>query len=167
MMTDLLLYARPPKPRLVHVDVVALVESLLSFLRMDPAWHDVECRVEGTSAGTMADAELLKVALQNLLINALQAMGGRGRLAIVLGGTADTVQIDVVDSGPGISADAQSRIFTPFFTTKARGTGLGLATVKRIAEAHRGEIRVVATGAGGTIVRLSLPASHGPSGRLE
>ena len=167
MMTDLLLYARPPKPRLVHVDVVTLVESLLSFLRMDPAWRDVECRVEGTAGGALADAELLKVAIQNLLINALQAMGGRGRLAIRLAGTQNVVQIDVVDSGAGIPTEALSRIFTPFFTTKARGTGLGLPTVKRIADAHRGEIRVVATGADGTTVRLSLPASHGPSAPLE
>ena len=167
MMTDLLLYARPPKPRLVHVDVPTLVESLLSFLRMDPAWREVECRVEGTASGVMADAELLKVALQNLLINALQAMGGRGRLAILIGATPNGVQIDVVDSGPGIPPDALSRLFTPFFTTKARGTGLGLATVKRIADAHRGEIRVVATGTSGTTVRLSLPASRGPSVQLE
>lgn len=167
MMTDLLLYARPPKPRLVHVDVAALVESLLSFLRMDPSWRGVECRVEGAAAGAMADAELLKVALQNLLINAHQAMGGRGRLAILLRETAAAVQIDIVDSGPGIPADVQSRLFTPFFTTKARGTGLGLATVKRIADAHRGEIRVVATGTSGTTVRLSLPAFHGASVQLE
>jgi PAS domain S-box-containing protein len=159
MMTDLLLFARPPKPRLVRVDVAALIESLLSFLRMDPAWHDVECRVEGTTWMVTADAELLKVALQNLLINALHAMGGQGRLAIVLSRTDDQAQIDIVDSGPGIPEDVQSRLFTPFFTTKARGTGLGLATVKRIADAHRGEIRVVATGAAGTTVRLSLPAS--------
>ena len=167
LMTDLLLYARPPKPRLVRVDVAALVESLLSFLRMDPAWRDVECRVEGTAADVMADAELLKVALQNLLINALQAMGGRGRLAILIGATANAVQIDVVDSGPGIPPDALSRLFTPFFTTKARGTGLGLATVRRIADAHRGEIRVVTSGASGTTVRLSLPASPGRSVQLE
>ena len=107
------------------------------------------------------------MAIQNLLINALQAMGGRGRLAIRLAGTQNVVQIDVVDSGAGIPPEALSRIFTPFFTTKARGTGLGLPTVKRIADAHRGEIRVVATGADGTTVRLSLPASHGPSAPLE
>jgi PAS domain S-box-containing protein len=167
MMTDLLLFARPPKPRLVRVDVAALVESLLSFLRMDPAWQDVECRVDGTTSVVTADAELLKVALQNLLINALQAMAGRGRLVIRLLRTTDAVHIDVVDSGPGIAPDAQSRLFTPFFTTKARGTGLGLATVKRIADAHRGDIRVVATGADGTTVRLSLPAAPSPSAPLE
>jgi PAS domain S-box-containing protein len=167
MMTDLLLFARPPKPRLVPVDVAALTESLLSFLRMDPAWREVDCRIEGTPPPVTADAELLKVALQNLLINALQAMGGRGRLSIVLSEAAAGVQIDVVDSGPGIPPEAQSRLFTPFFTTKARGTGLGLPTAKRIAEAHRGEIRVVETGPRGTILRLTLPASPVPSASLD
>ncbi len=159
MMTDLLLFARPPKPRLVRVDLASLVESLLAFLRMDPAWLKVDCRVEGATPAVTADAELLKVALQNLLINALQAMGGTGRLSVVLSQASDTVHIDVVDSGPGIPPEAQSRLFTPFFTTKSRGTGLGLATVKRIADAHRGEVRVVETGSHGTIVRLILPAS--------
>jgi two-component system sensor kinase FixL len=158
MMTDLLLFARPPKPRLVNVDVAALIESLVSFLRMDPAWDDVQCRIEGNSVAVIADAELLKVALQNLLINALQAMGGQGRLAIVVRHTADRVHIDIADSGPGMSPEAQSRLFTPFFTTKARGTGLGLATARRIADAHRGEIRVVETGPQGTTVRFTLPA---------
>lgn len=167
MMTDLLLFARPPKPRLVQVDPAALIESLLSFLRMDPAWLDVDCRVEGTTSTVTADAELLKVALQNLMINALQAMSGRGRLTIVLSQVGDVVQIDVVDSGPGIPPEAQPRLFTPFFTTKARGTGLGLATARRIADAHRGEIRVVETGAHGTIVRMTLPTSPARSRPLE
>lgn len=159
MMTDLLLFARPPKPRPVQVDLAALIESLLSFLRLDPAWRDVDCQIEGTTPVVTADAELLKVAFQNLLINALQAMSGRGRLAVVLTQVVDTVQIDVVDSGPGIPEEARSRLFTPFFTTKARGTGLGLATARRIADAHRGEVRIVDTGAHGTIVRVTLPAS--------
>ena len=159
MMTDLLLFARPPKPRLVRVDVTALIESLVSFLRMDPAWQHVECRVGGTSGAVTADAELLKVALQNLLINAFQAMGGRGRLVVDIRQVSDKVHIDVVDSGPGILPEAQSRLFTPFFTTKARGTGLGLATARRIADAHRGEIRVVETSPRGTTLRVTLPAA--------
>lgn len=167
MMTDLLLFARPPKPRLVQVDLAALIESLLSFLRMDPAWLNVDCQVEGTTSAVTADAELLKVALQNLMINALQAMSGQGRLTIVLSQVGDVVQVDVVDSGPGIPPEAQPRLFTPFFTTKARGTGLGLPTARRIADAHRGEIRVVETGSHGTIVRMTLPASPVAAAPLE
>jgi len=159
MMTDLLLFARPPKPRLAAVDVTGLVESLVSFLRMDAAWHTATCRVEGRAPIVLADAELLKVALQNLLLNALQAMDGRGQLTVAMHHAGGMVHIDVTDSGAGIASDVQPRLFTPFFTTKARGTGLGLATVRRIAGAHRGEISVIATGPSGTTMRLSLPAS--------
>jgi PAS domain S-box-containing protein len=159
MMTDLLLFARPPKPRLAAVDVTGLVESLVSFLRMDAAWHTATCRVEGHASMVLADAELLKVALQNLLLNALQAMDGRGQLTVTMHHADGMVHIDVADSGAGIAPDVQPRLFTPFFTTKARGTGLGLATVRRIAGAHRGEITVIATGPSGTTMRLSLPAS--------
>jgi len=158
MMTDLLLFARPPKPRLAAVEVTGLVESLVSFLRMDSAWHTASCRVEGQAAIVLADAELLKVALQNLLLNALQAMDGRGQLTVAMHHEDGMVHIDVTDSGTGIASDVQPRLFTPFFTTKARGTGLGLATVRRIASAHRGEVSVIATGPSGTTMRLSLPA---------
>ena len=99
MMTDLLLYARPPKPRLVTVEVRALVESLLAFLQLDPAWRGVESCIEGTAPAVLADAELIKVALQNLLLNALQAMDGRGTLTVLLHEEGPVVQIDVVDSG--------------------------------------------------------------------
>jgi signal transduction histidine kinase len=84
-------------------------------------------------------------------------MDARGTLTVRLHGEGGAVNIDVVDSGHGIPPEAYSRLFTPFFTTKARGTGLGLATVRRIADAHHGDVRVIATGAGGTTVRLKVP----------
>ena len=161
MVTDLLLYARPPKPRLAAIDVTTLVESLVSFLRMDPAWQAIDCRIKGHAPVVLADAELLKVAMQNLLLNALQAMDGRGDLTVSMRQAGEMVEIDVIDTGSGISHEAHPRLFTPFFTTKARGTGLGLATVRRIAGAHRGTVAVVSTGPAGTTIRLSLPAhSH-------
>ena len=163
MMTDLLLYARPPKPHVMLLDITALAENLVGFVRMDPAWSAVECRVEGSSPGVMGDAEMLKLALQNLLLNALQAIGGRGSVSVRLSEEDTNVNIDVVDTGSGISPDVQSRLFTPFFTTKARGTGLGLATVRRIAKAHRGDVVVLATGSTGTTMRLSLPVQQHPA----
>jgi len=160
MMTDLLLYAKPPKPRFAQVDVGGLVDGLVTFLRMDSAWREVHSHIEGQVPPVLADAELLKVALQNLLLNALQAMDGRGRLAISMSRVHGMLHIDVIDSGTGIPPEAHARLFTPFFTTKARGTGLGLATVRRVALAHRGDVTVVATGASGTTIRLSIPAQE-------
>ena len=157
MMGDLLLYARPPKPRLTRVRIGDLVESLVAFMRLDPSWRDVDVRVAGQSPEILADGELLKVALQNLFVNAVQAMAGPGRLRVQLEVSDGHVHLDVADSGPGIRPDVQDRLFTPFFTTKARGTGLGLATVRRIAEAHRGAVRITGSDSTGTTVRLSLP----------
>ena len=163
LMTDLLLYARPPKPRPQALDVTGLVESLTTFLRMDPAWNQVDCRVSGDRQHVLADAELLKIALQNLLMNALHATNGRGRVSVIVLREGGTVHVDVVDVGSGIPADVLPQIFTPFFTTKARGTGLGLPTARRIARAHGGELAVVASGPNGTTFRLSLPAHSGTS----
>jgi PAS domain S-box-containing protein len=157
MMTDLLLYSRPPKPHLQLLDVTSLVESLVAFLRMDPAWTEVRCRVAGDSHLVLGDAELLKVALQNLLLNALHAMDGRGEVAVLIERDGGTIHLDVVDSGAGIPAAAMPRLFTPFFTTKARGTGLGLPTARRIARAHGGDIDVISTGPAGTTIRLRMP----------
>ena len=162
MMTDLLLYARPPKPSLEVLNVTALVESLVAFLRMDPAWGPAKSRVSGDPQLVLADAELLKVALQNLLLNALQAMEGRGEVGVVIQRDDGFVNLDVVDSGSGIPDAAMPRLFTPFFTTKARGTGLGLPTARRIARAHGGDVQVISTGPAGTTIRLKLPLQDRP-----
>jgi two-component system sensor kinase FixL len=170
LMGDLLLYARPPQPTFTDVRVVELLEALVAFLECDPAWAGLEVRIEpgGVAGWLRADGELLRIALQNLLLNALQAMqatrasSGRGAIVVSLQESAGQLHIDVRDAGEGIAPHAQARLFTPFFTTKARGTGLGLATVRRIAGVHGGEISVLSTGPGGTTMRLSLPVP--PSG---
>jgi two-component system sensor kinase FixL len=162
LMNDLLLYARPPRPQIVRVDLEPLVESLLAFYAADPAWANVRITVHGTSAGVAADPELLKIALQNLLLNAVQAMRGEGDLELRLQDTDEGTVIDVVDSGPGIPPEVAERLFTPFFTTKARGTGLGLSTVRRIAQAHGGDVRIIQTGPGGTTVQLALHSVQAP-----
>jgi len=159
LMGDLLLYARPPRPSPVAIDGLELVNGLIAFFRQDPEWRGLDVEVRGT-AQVCADPELLKITLQNLLLNAAQAMHGRGRLEVELGHSGRFVYVEVTDAGPGISADDRDRVFTPFFTTKARGTGLGLATVKRIAEAHGGDISIAQTSSTGTTMRLTLPMAE-------
>jgi len=90
-------------------------------------------------------------------MNAAQAMQGRGAVQVMLEPLDGVCRVTVRDSGPGIPADVRERIFTPFFTTKARGTGLGLPTAKRIVEAHGGSIGVYCPPGGGTTVEVRLP----------
>jgi signal transduction histidine kinase len=156
LVGDLLLYARPPRPQPTAFDLADLTAALVTFLGADPAWRSVDVVVEG-GAVAMADAELLRIALQNLLINAGEAMTDGGRLHVAISASNGLTHVDVTDAGPGIPAAAQANVFKPFFTTKPRGTGLGLGIARRIAEAHGGSVDILRTGPAGTTVRLTLP----------
>jgi two-component system sensor kinase FixL len=117
LMTDLLIYARPPRPRMSEVDVTGLMKALIAFFASDPAWRDLRVTVHGALDGLRADPELLKVAFQNLLLNAAQAMHGRGDITVTLQQSNDIAHLDVSDSGPGIPPEVREKLFTPFFTT--------------------------------------------------
>jgi signal transduction histidine kinase len=102
---------------------------------------------------------MMRVVIQNLLINSAHAMQGKGRIRVAVAPADATCQIAFVDAGPGIPADLRDKIFTPFFTTKTRGSGLGLPTVKRLIDAHQGEIAIHCPPSGGTTVAIRLPIS--------
>ena len=159
LIKDLLLFARPPQPRPLPVDLAGLVRTTADLLAGDPALNGVAIHIDGDAPAVMADAELLKIVFQNLLVNAAQAMQGRGEIRVTLQTLDGTCRVAVRDTGPGIAADVRERIFTPFFTTKARGTGLGLATARRIVEAHAGRIAIDDAAGGGTTVTVELPVA--------
>jgi len=100
---------------------------------------------------------MLKIVFQNLFINSAHAMQGRGRLSVTVTGEDGRCHIAVTDSGPGIPADIREQVFVPFFTTKARGSGLGLPTAKRLVEANQGHIAIDCPVTGGTTVTVDLP----------
>jgi two-component system sensor kinase FixL len=157
MMKDLLLFARPPKPKAAPIDLVPLVKTTANLLSTDPALREVEIEVEGTAPLVSADPDMMRVVFQNLLINGAHAMQGKGRIRVAVEPVDSTCQIAFVDAGPGIPPDVRDKIFTPFFTTKTRGSGLGLPTVKRLIDAHNGQISIDCPPAGGTTVVIRLP----------
>ncbi|MCC7007428.1 MAG: PAS domain S-box protein [Acidobacteria bacterium] len=157
LMSDMLLFARPPQPVVQAIDVGDLLQGALAFFRSDPQAQQLNIHVEPTAGTVLADPQLMKIALQNLLINAGHAMRGRGDLTLRTTTSDGRLHIDVIDHGPGIPPENRERVFTPFFTTKSRGTGLGLPTVRRIAESHRGTVEILESGPDGTTIRLSLP----------
>jgi two-component system, LuxR family, sensor kinase FixL len=158
LVKDLLLFARPPNPRPQAVDLRALVSSTASLLAEDPAVAAVRVDVHGTAPPVMADPELLKIVFVNLLVNGAQAMQGKGVLRVSVASVDSHCQLSFHDSGPGIPTDIREKIFTPFFTTKSAGSGLGLPTAKRLIEAHAGTIRIECPADGGTLVTVHLPA---------
>ncbi len=112
------------------------------------------------------DAQLLHLALGNLFTNALQAMPQGGSLHVELRREVHDGQplacLAITDSGPGIPPEVLARVFEPFYTTKAAGIGLGLAIVRRIVDAHQGEVRVLSTMGQGTRVVVHLPLGKAP-----
>ena len=159
LIQDLLVFARPPAPRHSDTDLRVLVESVVALLKRDPAFADLVVSIEGQPPPIRGDQNLLTIAFQNLLINAAQAMQGRGTIRVSLRARDGWHDVEIADTGPGIPQEIRAQLFRPFKTTKARGTGLGMATAKRLIELHDGRIHVTCPERGGTIVTVSLPAA--------
>jgi two-component system sensor kinase FixL len=157
MMKDLLLFARPPKPKRMPTEIVALLMATAGLLKEDAGARDIQVDIKGLAPPVPADGEMLKMVFHNLLINGAHAMGGRGRIRVNVTTENATCQIAVSDDGPGIPLDVQEKVFIPFFTTKRRGTGLGLPTARRFIEAHDGRITIQSPPSGGTTVTVQLP----------
>jgi signal transduction histidine kinase len=104
-----------------------------------------------------ADREKLRRALLNLARNAAEASPSGAQVEIVARADTSGAVIEVLDRGSGLTAEAREKLFRPFFTTKERGTGLGLALAKKVADAHRGTLELLAREGGGTVARLTLP----------
>jgi len=109
----------------------------------------------------------------NLLMNAYEAMEGRGAVTISahparLDDGADgreALRVDVADNGPGMPPDVAERVFDPFYTTKPQGSGLGLAIVRKIVDAHDGRIDLQTSREQGTTIRITLPVTADTDGR--
>ncbi|MEW5757152.1 MAG: ATP-binding protein [Pseudomonadota bacterium] len=120
-----------------------------------------EC--EAAPIALCGNRQMLKSAVQNLVDNAMHALGAHGEITIsVRRAAGNSVDVLVADNGPGIAAELKEKIFEPFFTTSASGTGLGLAVVRQIAQAHGGEVWVESQPGGGATfgVRLPMAAAH-------
>jgi signal transduction histidine kinase len=107
------------------------------------------------------DPNMLRQSLVNLLRNAFEVTRQTRPIQVVLTQEPQAVVLSVIDDGPGVAAGAREDIFSPFFTTRAQGTGLGLAVVAQAARAHRGSVRVVDASQGGAHFELRIPMQSG------
>jgi PAS domain S-box-containing protein len=160
IVQDLLQFARPRQPVLAPVPLPALFQETAGLLRNDPQFAGIAVRVNLPEVTWLVDREQLRIVLLNLFVNSAQAMDGHGQIEVSATATANRLVLRIVDEGPGLAAEARERLFEPFYTTKHRGTGLGLVTARRILEAHNGELELHSPPEGGTVAILTLP---GPS----
>ncbi len=159
VVEDLLVFARPRELRTEPVDLAALIRQTIELIRRDPIVSAIDVTIDGSAGLVQADAVQLQLVLHNVLMNAVQAMSGRGSVHITFSRTNGRCQASIADAGPGMPPDVLAHAFEPFFTTKSRGTGLGLPLARRIVEAHGGEITLGTPPGGGTTVTLVLPAA--------
>ncbi len=153
--------ARPRTNPSERLDATAVLTEIRSLLHVEARRHRVQLEVAGACAPLHADRTLLTQALLNLALNAVQATanGGTVRLcarSFALAG-GDRVVFAIEDRGIGLPAEVRTRLFTPFFTTKANGTGLGLSSCRRIAAELKGALRLYPRGGGGCRALLALP----------
>jgi signal transduction histidine kinase len=106
----------------------------------------------------MIDVSSLRGALMNLILNPIEAMPEGGTLSINSKWTAETLQLEITDTGKGIAEDQIKKIFEPFYTTKEQGLGLGMAYAKKILEEHGGSISLDSKSGEGTTIHITLPA---------
>jgi two-component system, sporulation sensor kinase E len=159
IVTQFLQAIRPTPPRLVQANLNDVTRETMELLRPElenRGLHIVEKPARGLPAAKLDPAQI-KQALVNIIKNAMQAMNRGGELTVQTGATPDNVWVSVSDTGCGIPEDQLNRIFAPFFTTKKKGSGLGLMIVQRIVRDHGGRIDLESVPNKGTTFRVWLP----------
>ena len=157
-------FTRPEDLRLQPVKVNSLLDEILPIIETEASKNNVKVTVEvpSTLPAVNGDSAMLRQAFLNLAINACQAMPSGGSLRLTSAPISRSrVEVRVQDTGVGIAPDHLSKIFNLYFTTKERGTGIGLSMVYRIIQMHDGEIEVQSTPARGTTFRVLLPRASG------
>jgi len=164
LINDLMIFARPRAPRLHPTELRPLVQDAIAMARRDPAGEQIDFIVDGDDIIVNVDVEMIRASVLNLLLNAAQAMSGHGRIRVTLARRHASAQILVRDTGPGIPENIRGQVLEPFFTTKARGGGLGLPIARRTAEVHGGSLTLDCPTEGGTLVTLCVPLNGQESG---
>ena len=160
VISELIEFSRPSDVQRRPVRLSDLAAHAERLTRPDATARGVRVDLSGAGAGpeVQADPDRLSQALLNLCLNAIQAMESGGTMTLATGLAPDgRAFVSVADTGPGIPPEHRDRIFDPYFTTKSRGTGLGLPLAHKIVAAHGGELRLTPRSGGGTLATILLP----------
>jgi D-alanine transaminase len=166
---DFLRFARVTDLDRKPIRLPELVEELVDFFTpmAQQARIEIKSYLPADLPAVEIDAELIKQGLLNLLLNAKEAMPDGGTITLQAAAEPETVRLEIIDTGKGMPADVAARAFKPFYSTKPRGTGLGLATTRKIVLAHGGSIEVQSEVGVGTRFTLRLPRSRDSGGKTH
>jgi signal transduction histidine kinase len=157
-VNDLLQFTADRDPQLQAVDLRGLVDEVVSSMAPQMSAQRIATKVDVPDYLPLtADQGMLRRAILNLVINAIDAMPDGGDLVITSYSGPHSIDLEIADSGAGLSDEVRRRAFEPFFTTKSGGTGLGLAIVYRIAEVHGGQVIAANCFEGGAAFTIRLP----------
>ena len=160
IVADLQDFARPLKPNAEETDLKLIIDELLSKNGL-PENVEVSVKVEVEASKVVADSTYINRIMYNLVNNAVQAMPKGGKLTIHVYKEAKGVIISVKDTGVGVPEDLKNKLFTPMFTTKAKGQGFGLPVIKRMTEALGGTVSFQSKEGKGTTFIVRLPRPRG------
>ncbi len=159
-VTEFLEFARPREITLEHINLTEVVETSLRQIEAHARQQDISIHQQlENDIWINGDLEKLHQMLLNLLLNAIQASSEGDAIEVLLSKSGDLARITVADPGSGIKDSDMEHIFEPFYTTKAAGTGLGLAVAKAIIDAHGGHIHFEHRPVRGTIAAVDLPVA--------
>ncbi|GAB4413164.1 MAG: ATP-binding protein [Thermodesulfovibrionales bacterium] len=163
MADEFFRFAKMPSPAFMHCDVGDIINRVIDLLEPDLEESNVKVikKNEDMIPEIMGDPTLLKQVFINLFMNSIQAMKRDGTITVQYKVSDEWLEIYVKDTGPGIPGEIARKIFQPFFTTRADGTGLGLATVYKIILAHHGDIKLLPSERGAHfVIRLLAGGRH-------
>lgn len=159
IITDFLNYAKPRSPSLAVCSIEEILEKNITFLasQIQAEGYVIETHCDDNLPGILADSDMLYQAFLNVLINAMQAMPGGGKIYVSITSHDNMITIHFEDEGQGIPENLLEKIWDPFFTTKEKGTGLGLGIVKNIIESHGGKLHISNRQSCGARVTVEIP----------
>ena len=163
IITDFLNFARPRQPDILVCRIEEILEKNLKFIATEAQakGYRIDLQVGSDLPEIMADNDMLYQAFLNILINAMQSMPKGGDIQVIITSGDDRVKVQFLDQGQGIAQEIIAKIWDPFFTTKEKGTGLGLGIVKNIIESHHGTVYIENRPEKGVAVTVELPVKEG------
>jgi len=163
IITDFLNFAKPRTPNLVPCKLEDIIEKNMTFLasQIKGEGYTIDKHYDNNLPEITADSDMLYQAFLNILINAMQAMPQGGKIDVQICSNDNAVEIIFEDQGEGIAEDILEKIWDPFFTTKSKGTGLGLGIVKNIIESHGGSVQINNKSQSGARVTVKIPVELG------